>query len=291
MKMKKLTSSLLALGIITTTVPINTSHAASSIVDSYRTQSAYKKEAGYQDAIKKSERISNDRIPVTKIDDPKNSTLSGIGTLRIKNDQNNRYGTAFVIDKHTIITNNHVVRDKHQPDIYKHIDPKDMQFRPSRDGNHIPYRFSIKDVKMLKNVDIAVLHTNADLTKYVKPLSLASESSIKNLRQYTSIYGVGYPDVAKYFKDTNFKPYEMLQYKGYYLQPTYSITPQFYTKMIIRKGSSGSPIMNSQQQVIGVNSSGFNNRGEFYYDGSFSEMAYVQSMTGKTREDVLKLKY
>lgn len=291
MKMKKLTSSLLALGIVATIVPINTSHAMSSIVDSYRTQSAYKKDAGYQEAIKKSERISNDKLSITKVNNPKNTTLSGVGTLRIKNDQNNRYGTAFVIDKHTIITNNHVVRDKNKPDIYDHIDPKDMQFRPSRDGNNIPYRFSIKDVNMLKNVDIAVLHTNADLTKYVKPLSLASESSIKNLRQYSTIYGVGYPDVAKYFKDTNFKRYEMLKYKGYYLQPTYSITPQFYTKMKIRNGSSGSPIMNIRHQVIGVNSSGFNNSGEFYYDGSFSEMAYVQSMTGKTREDVLKLKY
>ena len=35
--------------------------------------------------------------------------------------------------------------------------------------------------------------------------------------------------------------------------------PQFYSKMIIRMGNSGSPILNSNNEVVGINSGGMNN--------------------------------
>lgn len=271
--------------------------AMSSIVDSYRTQSAYKKDAGYQEAISKAKTIDNNKLNVQSFNDfTKNNLklrdkMSGVGTLRIKNEKNDRYGTAFVIDKHTIITNNHVVRDKSYSDIYKYIKPSDMEFRPSREGNSIPYKFKIKDVKMLKNVDIAVLHTYEDVTKYVKPIPFASEYQINHQAFKSKLYGIGYPDVKYYFPNSNLKRYQKLIYNGYYLQPTYSLTPQFYTKMIIRNGSSGSPILNSKYQLVGVNSSGFNNSGKMTWDASPYEMAYVQALTGQTRKDIIKQMY
>ena len=31
---------------------------------------------------------------------------------------------------------------------------------PSRNANNIPYSFTIKDIKMIKGVDVVIVHTN-----------------------------------------------------------------------------------------------------------------------------------
>lgn len=139
----------------------------------------------------------------------------------LSNTRTKTYGSAFVIDNHTILTNNHVVESSfgtQENTKYKPENVENLKFYPSRVGNNIPFTFTIKDIKMIKGSDVAILHTNEKLTDKVSKLKLASEQSINSLKYKDKLTSYGYP--TKQYLGENFvndDKYKMYESHGFYL--------------------------------------------------------------------------
>ncbi|HHU6751523.1 TPA: trypsin-like serine peptidase [Staphylococcus pseudintermedius] len=260
--------------------------------DSYVKRTVNERSAGIMEAQDLVQKISNQDLLFHRIDriDPK---ISGIGIL--SNVKNKVYGTAFVVDDHTILTNNHVVEKGFgtiNKALYDPENPENLKFTPSRDGHYIPYTFSIKDIKMITGVDVAIVHTNEKLTNYVQPLKIANEDHIKTMNYRDKIVTYGYP--AKEYLNNLFSHdlrYKMYQSEGFYLLKANSEDPQFYSKMIIRMGNSGSSIFSANDEVIGINSGGMNNTNANATIRAQNEMAYAFSFTGYVREQIMNYSY
>uniref|UniRef100_UPI0015D6F606 hypothetical protein n=1 Tax=Staphylococcus haemolyticus TaxID=1283 RepID=UPI0015D6F606 len=79
----------------------NTSNA-----ESYLNRTVNERSAGIMEAQELVQQINNNELSFTRLDKI-NTNISGVGIL--SNTKNKVYGTAFVIDDHTLLTNNHVV--------------------------------------------------------------------------------------------------------------------------------------------------------------------------------------
>lgn len=263
-----------------------------SNAESYLKRTVNERNAGIMEAQDLVQKIDNSKLNLTKINNI-DSSLSGIGIL--SNTKNKVYGTAFVIDDYTIVTNNHVVEEGFgvtNTAMYIPTKVENLKFMPSRNGMNIPYSFTIKDIKMIKGVDVAIVHTNEKLTDSVEPLKLASIEDIENMKFGVPIITYGYP--AKEFLNSAFQNdprYSIYKSEGFYLLKTISEDPQFYTKMIIRMGNSGSPILNSKNEVVGINAGGMNNTNANATIRAKNEMAYAFSFVGYTRQEILNHKY
>ncbi|MDN8760557.1 hypothetical protein Q0M59_19490, partial [Staphylococcus aureus] len=77
--------------------------------------------------------------------------------------------------------------------MYDPENPSNLKFMPSRNANNIPYSLTIKDIKMLKGVDVAIVHTNEKVTDKVTPLKIANEQNIKDMKLRDKITTYGYP--------------------------------------------------------------------------------------------------
>ena len=155
----------------------NTSNA-----ESYLNRTVNERSAGIMEAQELVQQINNNELSFTRLDKI-NTNISGVGIL--SNTKNKVYGTAFVIDDHTLLTNNHVVEKGFgvvNKATYDPESPSNLKFMPSRNANNIPYSFTIKDIKMIKGVDVAVVHTNEKVTDKVTPLKIANEQNIKDMK-------------------------------------------------------------------------------------------------------------
>lgn len=141
---------------------------------------------------------------------------------------------------------------------------------------------------MIKGVDVAILHTNDKLTDKVKPLKLASEEYIKNMKFQSKLITYGYP--AKEFSDRKYQNnlrYNMYETKGFYILKTNSNDLQIYLKMIIRMSNSGSPILNKNGEVVGINAGEMNNTNAYVTIRAKNELTYAYSMTDYIRKEIL----
>ncbi|QLK86649.1 serine protease [Staphylococcus sp. 17KM0847] len=260
--------------------------------ESYLNRTVNERNAGIMEAQELVQQINNNELSFTRLDKI-NTNISGVGIL--SNTKNKVYGTAFVIDDYTILTNNHVVEKRFgivNKAIYEPESPSNLKFMPSRDANNIPYSFTIKDIKMIRGVDVAVVHTNEKLTNKVTPLKIANEKNIKDMKLGDKITTYGYP--SKEYLDSDFindPRYKMYKSEGFYLLKVNSDDPQFYSKMIIRRGNSGSPILNVNNEVVGINSGGMNNTNANATVRAKNELAYVFSFTDYVRKEILDNSY
>jgi glutamyl endopeptidase len=265
----------------------NTSNA-----ESYLNRTVNEKVFGIMEAQELVQQINNNELSFTRLDKI-NTNISGVGIL--SNTKNKVYGTAFVIDDHTLLTNNHVVEKGFgvvNKATYDPESPSNLKFMPSRNANNIPYSFTIKDIKMIKGVDVSVVHTNEKVTDKVTPLKIANEQNIKDMKLRDKITTYGYP--AKEYLGNDFindPRYKMYKSDGFYLLKVNSDDPQFYSKMIIRMGNSGSPILNSNNEVVGINSGGMNNTNANATVRAKNELAYVFSFTDYVRKELLDNSY
>jgi glutamyl endopeptidase len=268
----------------------NTSNA-----ESYLNRTVNERSVGIMEAQELVQQINNNELSFTRLDKI-NTNISGVGILS-NTKKNKVYGTAFVIDDHTLLTNNHVVEKGFgvvNKATYDPESPSNLKFMPSRNANNIPYSFTIKDIKMIKGVDVVKLlfHTNEKVTDKVTPLKIANEQNIKDMKLRDKITTYGYPEKEYLGNDfINDPRYKMYKSDGFYLLKVNSDDPQFYSKMIIRMGNSGSPILNSNNEVVGINSGGMNNKNANATVRAKNELAYVFSFTDYVRKEILDNSY
>lgn len=175
----------------------------------------------------------------TEISNVSNSEYNGVALIQsLKNKEN--YGTGFFIGKDTLLTNKHVVGEALQ-------DKKKMVVRVIGDNNkHFDYEISKVMEAPEETDDLAIVKiknnpNDKGTLSNIKRLKLASKESIKEIKKNDILHTVGYPGD---------KPYSTLwNSKG-------TIT-EFGDNFVafsarIEAGSSGSPIFNEFQEVVGL---------------------------------------
>ncbi len=199
--------------------------------------------------------------------------ISPIG--KVSSDATGKSGqgsTGFVIDKHTIITASHAVSDK----AGNKETNKPFYFYPSKSNHDVPLKYKITKFYKVPNRDVAVLTTNQNLEKHIKPLQIAREHTIKNLQPKSPIRMLGYPHEGPFTGEL------MYESKGYFLKSTREDI-EYMAHINRRVGFSGSPVLNKQNQVIGVHTHGI--RPEMHMKKQSTRHLYSGGplMTGKTR--------
>lgn len=175
----------------------------------------------------------------TKISNAYNSEYNGIALIQsIKSKKD--YGTGFFVGKNTLLTNKHVVGEALK-------DRKKMIVRViGKNNKYFDYKISkiIEDPKEKNDLAIVKIQTNSNdkgTLSNIKPLNLASNNKVKQLKKNDNLYTIGYPGD---------KPYSTLwKSKGIIKE----FGENFVTfSALIEAGNSGSPIFNESNQIVGL---------------------------------------
>lgn len=188
-------------------------------------------------------------------------------------------GSGTVIDDYTILTNAHVIDNQYG----KATAPRNLRFYMNRDGGYIPYMFTVKKIRKIKNTDLALLYTNKKLSTYVRPMVFASEREINSLKKGTPLYSVGYPYYASYEGSRRY------WYRAIFL--TYTTNKkELMMKDKIRGGNSGSPLVNSKFRMFGVRTYG--ERVDGYDENKWAkyELGGSIALKGAVRQEIVKYK-
>ncbi|MBO3078219.1 trypsin-like serine peptidase [Mammaliicoccus vitulinus] len=227
----------------------------------------------YDDAFNLGSQIPNDSLTLKPYSTYSKNHIQGIG--KVSSDETGKSGngaTGFVIDDHTIITASHVASDDDG-----NKETKQFYFYPSKSDQQIPMKFKVKKFYKSYERDVAVLITEQRLSKKVKPLQLASEQEIKNMKSKEPLYMLGYPNEHQYNGQL------MYQSKGYFLKPTKDYI-EYIGHLHRTVGFSGSPVFNKDNHVVGIHAHGI--RPEIKMNHQSTRDIYTGGplLTGKTRD-------
>ncbi|MCU7558579.1 trypsin-like serine peptidase [Macrococcus capreoli] len=189
-------------------------------------------------------------------------------------------GTGVVIDDYTILTNAHVI-DKVG---FTATSPKNLTFQMNRDGPYVPYSFAVKKIYKIKGADLALLYTYKKLSNSVQPMGFASETYINSLKKGTPLYSVAYPYYKSYWGTKRY------WYRSYFLRNTTN-GKELMMKDKIRGGNSGSPLVNSKYQIVGIRTYG--ERVDGYDENKWAkyELGGSFAIKGNVRKLIFKYKY
>ena len=112
--------------------------------------------------------------------------------------------------------------------------PKYIKFQMNRDGSRMPYVFQATEVIKVPQYDIAVVHK---ICLNMKPVKIATDSEIKQLKFNSPLYSLGYP---WQYNDNTKAYFNKLRVTQFSTNGT-----EIQTKDIFRSGASGSPMLNS----------------------------------------------
>ncbi len=177
------------------------------------------------------------------------------------------HGTAFLVNKNTLVTNEHVVSS-----YLDYIDRLNIRFQPSNSQTNI-------DVKVLdinKSSDLAILKSQNDID--ATPLTLHSQP----IQKGEQVYQLGYPslvdfarkNIDKYDKSKNRLTQtrgEVTNFTGTNAYPT-----AYLHNADTAKGTSGGPLLNQCGQVVAVNANATSGQvGEAAYRGGPSAQVLI----------------
>ncbi|SCU18757.1 MULTISPECIES: trypsin-like serine peptidase [Mammaliicoccus] len=227
----------------------------------------------YSDAFKIGSQIPNDLLTLKLYNTHSKNHIEAVG--KISSDETGKSGngaTAFVIDDYTIITASHVASDK-----VGNKETKQFYFYPSKADQRVPIKFKVKNFHKSSERDVAVLITQQRLSTKIKPLKIASEQEIKDLKPKEPLYMLGYP---------NKKPYNgqfMYQSNGYYLKSTKDYI-EYIGHLHRTTGFSGSPVLNEHNHVVGLHAHGISPEINTKHQSTRDIYTGGPLITGKTRD-------
>lgn len=250
-KLGKMTSLVGALTIGTTFL---FGHGAHASVASYPYNGL--SSANYNTAMNLKSNAGS--ISMHHVENPKKSGYSAIGRVSNydgwKGKGKDSMGTGFIVDAHTYITNLHVVQNANG----KIARSQDVRMVTERNGSKHKYTFNASSIKRVPGADAVIIHTRQDMSRYVKPLKLASQKTINGLHKGDRFKAPGYDKYSAYgATNDNTKLWEA---QGRFLTPTTN-GKEIMTKQIFRSGGSGSPMLTQNNQVIGISAYGWNLNG------------------------------
>ena len=171
-----------------------------------------------------------------KEEEVKTNEMPPVG--RLNNNKDDSHGTAFIIDNHTIITNDHIVENATRNNLafLPHRNSKNNTSIVNGQNTHIV------DIHHIKNKDVAILNTKESLKPFGK-ITLTSETP----KVYDKTITYGYPDPRLNIKQINDSKMTKTTF-------TYISTKnkKGYVKGIIHPGASGSPMINKHNEAYGI---------------------------------------
>ena len=218
----------------------------------------------------------------------KKSNIAYVLTPSGNNDNLYFAGTAFAIDNHTLITNDHVIRDHTDDSGFKPHDASQVKINPNRDTSkeYVPQEITPTNIKMLKSADAAIITVKEDLSKTMTISKIADESSINDMKQNDDITVSGYPGSQDHAGEVGGSygpkgtPYDS---KAKFISNATSIHPVAYYKGYFEKGMSGSPIYNNNGEIIGVHAGAVGSE-----NGNKADVGYGYTFTKEFRKNILE---
>ena len=263
--------------------------------DSYQSNDPLTSNHGRDNALEKAKELTDHKIKASKVNNFDDANSTAIG--RLKNLKRHSSGTAVAIDKHTLLTNNHVI-EAHKTSAgnrnYKSSKPHELSFNALETSEDSSHSFEIDDTHMIKNADIAIVHTKEDLTKQgIVPMQLENERTIKDMKAGDLTHSFGYPD-TKYFKNTKFETLSKLKNptqikaEGHYLGTSkHTSEEHMFVQEPLKRGNSGSPIINENNKIVGIFPNGFNDQTSNTAYGK-EYICYAVSLVGNIRDEIQK---
>lgn len=219
-------------------------------------------------------------VSINKVSNPHKAGYSAVGRVTNldgwKGHNKDSMGTGFIVGPHTYITNLHVVQDGNG----KIARAQDVKMVTERNGSSHKYTFNANKIERIPGADAVMIHTRQDMGRYVKPFKLASTKTINGLKLGTQLKAPGYDKYSPNGPtDDNTKLWES---HARYLKTT-SNGKEIMNKQVFRSGGSGSPILTSNNQLIGISAYGWNLNGT-----TGNELAGGFKFTGSVRDFIQK---
>jgi len=232
-------------------------------------------------ALSYAKQFSNSDLSINQVKDPKGSGYEAVGRVSNmdgwKGSGKDSMGTGFIVDDHTFITNAHVVETKDG----NQAKPQYVKLVTERNGDDKKYTFNAKSIKQVPGADAVVIHTRQNMGRLVEPLKLASEKNINDTKFGETIKSPGY-NIVKNGDNTR-----LWESKGKALMTT-SNGKELMNKQIFRSGGSGSPMLTSDNQVLGIMAYGYSLNGQGGYAEADQELSGGFKFTGTTRDFIEK---
>lgn len=150
----------------------------------------------------------------------------------LANDNNHTYGTAFIVDDHTLISNYHVAKGN-----LHHI-----KFKPQMSSSHFEDSPTVTLTAKYHrhNKDMVVIHTRQSLRSYQK-----YQLTTQHPKWFEPTTSIGYPympSISEHTQSLTQTTYRFLFCRG----------GRFYVAGTIYHGSSGSPMIHANGRVYGI---------------------------------------
>ncbi|MBX8994500.1 MULTISPECIES: serine protease [Staphylococcus] len=270
---KKTSAALIATGLLTVELgaEMNTSQA---VEGHYDYDGMYPSNAN--SAYQKATNINNNDVTIKHYGYANKTKYKAVGRVSNvdgwKGKGKDSMGTGFMIDKHTFLTNGHVIDNPNG----KAVAAKNVTFEMNRDGNKRPYKFHANRISKVAGQDIAVVNTKEDMSKAAQPLKLATQKQIQGLKYKDRLYSLGYPWQNNDNTKAYWNKFRFLQYSSNHTELMF--------KDKFRAGASGSPIVNNKYQVYGLRTYGWNLRGNSTDKYSQQEVAGGEALTTQAQQ-------
>eukprot|EP00442_Polarella_glacialis_P027224 CAMPEP_0115078444 /NCGR_PEP_ID=MMETSP0227-20121206/17553_1 /TAXON_ID=89957 /ORGANISM="Polarella glacialis, Strain CCMP 1383" /LENGTH=411 /DNA_ID=CAMNT_0002465831 /DNA_START=176 /DNA_END=1411 /DNA_ORIENTATION=- len=196
--------------------------------------------------------ISAEELRVTGLFLRTTPSVLGIGEMPQKGRQMGQTGTGFVWDSNHVVTNYHVAADLKDPHITFLTKDADG------DDTHVTVKAYLVGADPLSDTAIlALADDQVDLTKLMRPLQRGASNQLKPGQE---VYAVGNPFGLEHSMSRGIISGVSRTMDGAGGRP---INGVIQTDASINPGNSGGPLLNSEGQVIGMNTAILSTTGTF----------------------------